>query len=83
MEMVMVAGLPAMGDNKNPLIATTYGVGEMLLHAADRNVKHVLLGLGGSATNDCGIGLAHALGFRFLDKTGIEVEPYPHNLEHL
>lgn len=83
MEMAMAAGLPAMGDNKNPLTATTYGVGEMLLHAAERNVRHVLLGLGGSATNDCGIGMAHALGFRFLDKTGGEVEPYARNLERI
>ncbi|HWP51768.1 MAG TPA: glycerate kinase [Clostridia bacterium] len=80
MEMAIAAGLPAMGDQKNPLTATTFGVGEMLLHAAQHGVKRVLLGLGGSATNDCGIGMASALGYRFLDSTGEEVQPQARNL---
>lgn len=80
MEMAMAAGLPAMGDHKDPLTATTRGVGEMLLHAERGGAENILLGLGGSATNDCGIGMASALGYRFLDGSGTEVEPYARNL---
>jgi glycerate kinase len=63
---------------------STYGTGEMLTHAlrcgeADRAV----IGLGGSATNDGGMGLAAALGFRFLDGGGLELEPVPANLPRL
>jgi glycerate kinase len=63
---------------------STYGTGEMLAHAlrcsgADR----VVIGLGGSATNDGGMGLAAALGFRFLDGSGLELEPVPANLPRL
>jgi glycerate 2-kinase len=63
---------------------STYGTGEMLAHAlrcggADR----VVIGLGGSATNDGGMGLAAALGFRFLDGTGLVLEPIPANLSRL
>lgn len=51
--------------NGRILIASTYGVGQLLLHAEARGVKQVILGLGGSATNDCGIGMASALGYAF------------------
>ena len=63
---------------------STYGTGEMLAHVlrcsgADR----VMIGLGGSATNDGGVGMAAALGFRFLDGGGRELEPVPGNLHRL
>ncbi len=80
LEMAAAAGLPLAGEVRDPLRATTRGVGELLLDAAGRGVKRVLLGLGGSATNDCGVGLAAALGFRFLDGAGEEVEPLAGNL---
>lgn len=79
-EMAACAGLPLVGNNKNPLIATTYGVGELLLDATKHGVKEVIIGLGGSATNDCGIGMAAALGYRFLNMAGREVEPLAKNM---
>lgn len=74
-EMASCAGLPLAGDNKNPEKATTLGVGELMLHAKQNGAKSVLLGLGGSATNDCGIGMATALGWQFLDENDNPVEP--------
>ena len=59
-EMASCAGLPLAGENKNPEKATTFGVGELMLHAKQNGAKAILLGLGGSATNDCGIGMASA-----------------------
>jgi len=55
----------------NPAIATTFGVGEMLLDAAQRGAKEIIIGLGGSATNDGGFGMARALGFRFLTSVSL------------
>ena len=55
-------------------------MGELLLDAAERGIRKVLLGLGGSATNDCGVGMAAALGFRFLDAAKEAVEPFAGNL---
>lgn len=80
MEMAQAAGLPLAGDSRNPLYATTYGVGEMLLDAKKQGVKKILLGIGGSATNDCGIGMAAALGYKFLDEEGQPVEALAANL---
>lgn len=79
-EMAAAAGLPLAGEVRNPLTAVTRGVGELLLDAAARGVRNILLGLGGSATNDCGVGMAAALGFRFLDAGGAVVEPLAENL---
>ena len=80
MEMAQAAGLPLAGDSRNPLYATTYGVGEMLLDAKKQGVKKILLGIGGSATNDCGIGMAEALGYRFLDAERRPVQALAVNL---
>ena len=80
MEMAQAAGLPQMGENKDPLKATTYGVGEMLLDAAKSGCSRVLLGIGGSATDDCGVGMAAALGYRFYDADGAETAPLAENL---
>lgn len=80
MEMAAAAGLPLTGGRLDPLRATTYGVGEMILDAARRGISRILLGLGGSATNDCGIGMAAALGYRFLDEAGEPLEPLAGNL---
>lgn len=73
MEMSSAAGLWRTEGKNNPLYATTYGVGELLLYLARNGIKKVLLGLGGSATNDCGIGMASALGWKFLDKNDNEL----------
>jgi glycerate kinase len=69
-EMAACAGLPLVGDRKDPRITTTYGFGELILHAAKSGVKKIILGLGGSATNDGGAGFAAALGVKFYNKNG-------------
>ncbi len=79
-EMASASGLPLVGDNKNPLIASTYGTGEIILDAIKSGIKNIFIGIGGSATNDFGIGMASALGYRFLDKLGKEIEPLAKNM---
>ncbi len=70
-DMSAAAGLAQLEPNeRDPLRASTFGVGEMLQHAAGRRASQIVLGLGGSATNDGGTGLARALGFHFLDSEG-------------
>ena len=79
-EMASASGLPLVGENKNPLIASTYGTGQIMLSAIKHGVKEIFMGIGGSATNDFGIGMASALGYRFLDKKGEEIEPLAKNM---
>ena len=75
MEMSEAAGMRRLRPNElNPEAATTFGVGEMILDAAKRGAKEIIIGLGGSATNDGGFGMARALGFRFFDDRGDEIE---------
>lgn len=69
-ELAAAAGLPLAGTDLHPAEATTYGVGQLLLHAARHGARRLLLGLGGSATNDGGCGAAAALGAEFLDEEG-------------
>ena len=69
-EMAACAGLPLAGKNKNPEKATTYGVGELIKNAVSNGAEKILLGLGGSATNDCGVGMAAALRYEFYDING-------------
>lgn len=75
LEMSAAAGLAQLApEERAPLRATTFGVGEMLLAAVARGADNILIGLGGSATNDGGSGLARALGFRLLDAAGQEID---------
>lgn len=74
-EMAACAGLPLVEDRKNPKLTTTYGVGELMLAAAARGVKKMIVGLGGSSTNDGGCGAAAAVGIRFFDKEGKSFVP--------
>ncbi len=74
-EMASCAGLPLAGENKNPEKATTFGVGELINHALLNGAKKIILGLGGSATNDCGLGMAAALGWKFSDENGRDFVP--------
>lgn len=68
-EMSAASGIRLLKEDElNPLKTTTYGTGELILDAVHRGVKHILLGIGGSATNDAGIGMARALGYRFFDE---------------
>ncbi len=74
-EMAAAAGLPMVGDRLDPSQTTTWGVGLLIRHAVEHGAKKIILGLGGSATNDGGCGCAAALGVRFLDKNGKEFRP--------
>ena len=70
-EMSAAAGLPLLSqEERDPMKTSTFGVGEMILDAIKRGARRFLIGIGGSATNDGGIGMLSALGFRFLDKDG-------------
>jgi glycerate kinase len=70
-EMAAASGLHLVEPEKrNPLVTTTFGTGELVKAALDRGVKHIIVGIGGSATNDGGIGMAQALGAKLLDADG-------------
>ncbi|MBR5138308.1 MAG: glycerate kinase [Alistipes sp.] len=74
MEMSAASGLPLLAiEERNPLKTTTYGTGEMIADALARGCRKFLVGIGGSATNDAGVGMLRALGFRFLDAEGQEL----------
>lgn len=73
MEMSEAAGMCRLKPNElNPEVATTFGVGEMILDAAKRGPREIIIGLGGSATNDGGFGMARAVGFRFSEDGKVE-----------
>lgn len=72
-EMAAAAGLPLAGERKQPDQATTYGVGQLIAHAAESGCPKIIVGLGGSATNDGGTGAAAALGASFRNEKG---EPF-------
>ena len=74
-EMAAAAALPMVGERKNPSLTTTYGVGELILDALSHKAERIILGLGGSATNDAACGLASALGVKFLKETGEKFIP--------
>lgn len=74
-EMAAASGLHHVPvDKRNPLITTTRGTGELILKALDHKVKHIIIGIGGSATNDGGTGMAKALGAKLLDANGAEIK---------
>lgn len=74
-ELAKVCGLAQIPkDKRNPALTTTYGVGEVIRQALDEGIRHFLIGIGGSATNDAGVGIAQALGARFIDDEGKELE---------
>lgn len=74
LEMASASGIHLVSlEERNPLITTTYGTGELIKACLDRGVKKLLIGIGGSATNDGGVGVIQALGGRLLDKEGNEL----------
>lgn len=76
-EMAEASGLPLISGNKrNPLKTTTYGTGELILTAMQRGANKIIIGIGGSATNDGGVGMAQALGVRFLTREGKVIKKY-------
>ena len=75
-EMATAAGLEHIPrDQRNPMNASSFGVGELILQALDAGARHLVLGLGGSATNDAGAGMMQALGLRMLDRNGNLLAP--------
>ena len=73
-EMAAASGIHLVpAEKRNPLVTTTRGTGELIAAALDYGVKHIIIGLGGSATNDGGAGMAKALGARLTDKDGNEI----------
>ena len=75
-EMAEAAGLPLVpAEKRNPMNTTTYGVGEMILHALDEGCRSFIIGIGGSATNDGGTGMLRALGCHFRKTDGTDIAP--------
>ena len=80
-EMAKASGLQLLNtEERNPLNTTTFGTGQLIKHALERGAKHIILGIGGSATNDAGIGMAAALGYSFLSATKDKLKPVGKNL---
>lgn len=83
-EMADASGLRLLEPGElNPMKSSSFGTGELLRLALDRNVDQIIIGLGGSATVDGGAGLSKAMGVRFLDKNATELKPIPEDLLHL
>ena len=83
-EMARASGLQLLSKKElNPLKTSTLGTGELIRHAAEAGASTIVLTIGGSATNDAGIGMATALGFSFLDAQGAVLEPVGENLAHI
>lgn len=83
-EMAAASGLHLVPmEKRNPLLTTTRGTGELILAALDEGVDHLIIGIGGSATNDGGSGMAQALGARLLDKDRNEIAPGGGSLDKL
>lgn len=73
-EIAQASGLPLVAEaERNPLITTSYGTGQLILHALDQGYRKFIIGLGGSATNDAGVGMLKALGVKFYDQNGNEI----------
>ena len=80
-EMAEASGMRLLHENdQNCFHTTSFGTGQLIADALDQGAKQVILGIGGSATNDCGVGMAAALGYRFLDNKGKELIPIGKNL---
>ena len=83
-EMSQASGIQYINDQtRNPLATTTYGTGQMMVDAAKHGVKQIIVGLGGSATNDGGAGMTQAIGVKLLDKKGHELRFGGGNLNQL
>ncbi len=74
-ETAEAMGLPSVGERKNPMLTTTFGVGDMIAYALNRGAKKLILTLGGSSTNDCGAGMMAAMGAKFYGADGKSFVP--------
>jgi len=84
LEMASASGLVLLDSHeRDPLRADTFGTGQLIQTAIDHGAKHIVVGLGGSATNDGGVGMAQAFGYHFLDSNGSSIESLPANLGEL
>lgn len=83
-ELAKASGLELLNkEERNPLITNTYGLGQLLKEALNYNVDNIIIGLGGSATNDCGMGMLEALGVNFYNKEGNLLKSSGENLEKI
>lgn len=82
-EMAAAASLPMVSGRENPRVTTTYGVGQLIRHAIENGCKKLIVGLGGSCTNDMGAGAAAGAGAKFFDKSGKEFVPTGATLEQI
>lgn len=83
-EMCAASGLAILGsDPKDPQAASTFGTGQLMQEALSQGCRKIVVGIGGSATNDGGTGMARALGYRFLDAAGLEIIDLPAGLDRL
>ncbi len=83
-EMAQAAGLQLLkNEERNPLKTTTYGVGLMIQNALEKGASRIIIGLGGSATNDAGMGMATALGWQFVGENGEILLPIGENLDKI
>ena len=83
-EMASASGIGMLAeDERNPLIATTYGTGQLIQDALEKGCENFLIGIGGSATNDGGVGMAMALGAKFLDSEGKNIGHEPRNFHNI
>jgi glycerate kinase len=83
-EMAAASGLELVpAAQRDPLVTTSWGTGELIRHALDSGVKHIIIGIGGSATNDGGAGMVQALGAKLLDEQGQQIGPGGAALEAL
>ncbi len=82
-EVAQVVGLVSAEGRENPSTTSTYGVGEIISHAIEHGCNEIFIGLGGSCTNDCGVGAASALGTVFKNKNGEEFIPVGKNLNEI
>lgn len=80
-EMAAASGLPLLSkEERNPMKTSTFGTGELIKDALKKGCREFIVGIGGSATNDGGIGMLSALGYKFLDKSGKILDPIGENL---
>ena len=83
-EMAEASGLTLISEEeRNPCETSSFGTGELIAHVLKKGYSHIIMAIGGSATNDGGMGAAAALGVRFLDKRGQELRPAGKNLAHI
>lgn len=82
-EMSSASGLMLIANELSPIKASTYGVGDIIIDALDRGVKEFIIGIGGSATNDAGIGMLTRLGAKFLDENNEPVHPSAYGIKEL